>query len=296
MSNYILITGATGLIGQHLQALLIEKGYAIRTLTTQKVKSDGKQSFFWQPSANFIDENAFKDVDYIIHLAGASIGEGRWTKRRKTAILDSRVNTTRLLFEKVRHLSIPLKAFISASATGIYGSKTSETIFDEYSPVANDFLGDVCHQWEKAANAFSSIGIRTVTVRTGVVISKNAPALQKMLLPIKYGIGSPLGNGRQYMPWIHLDDLCRVYLRAVEDEQFTGSYNAVAPRHYTNREWMRTLARQTGKAFWFPPVPGFMLKLILGEMAIIILEGSRVHPRRLLAVGFEFHHRELELE
>lgn len=293
MPKTVLITGASGYIGRHLQQKLAEKGYAIRTLTTQKINSNVEDCFYWNPETGEVNKKAFESVDYIIHLAGASIGTHRWTEQRKKLITESRINSTKLLFNKIKLYKIPLKAFISASAIGYYGSVTNDTIFDEESPAADDFLGKVCMDWEIAASRFSNAGIRTVKVRTGVVLSKDAPALKKMLMPIKLGIGSPLGNGKQYMPWIHIDDLCNIYLRAIEDESFSGAYNAVAPQQITNREMMKTLAKIHHKPFMLPSVPAFLLKLMLGEMAVIILKGSRVVPKRLIEEGFLFQHTDI---
>lgn len=284
----VLLTGSTGLVGKSLVRVLKDAGFSVRRLTTRRELAVQEGYFLWNPAAKEADDRAFEGVEYIIHLAGSSIGNGRWTARRKKDILESRTLTAELLLAKVSQLQLPLKAFVSASATGYYGSATTETIYDEYSPAGRDFLADVCVQWEKAADRFQSAGIRTVKMRTGVVLAKGAPALEKMLLPIKSGLGGPLGNGRQYMPWIHLDDLCRLYLRAICDESMSGAWNAVAPEHITNRELMRTLARKLGKPFFFPPVPAFMLKLLLGEMAVIVTDGSRVSSRRLKATGFEF--------
>jgi len=284
----VLLTGSTGLVGKSLVRVLKDAGFSVRRLTTRRELAVQEGYFLWNPAAKEADDRAFEGVEYIIHLAGSSIGNGRWTARRKKDILESRTLTAELLLAKVSQLQLPLKAFVSASATGYYGSATTETIYDEYSPAGRDFLADVCVQWEKAADRFQSAGIRTVKMRTGVVLAKGAPALEKMLLPIKSGLGGPLGNGRQYMPWIHLDDLCRLYLRAICDESMSGAWNAVAPEHITNRELMRTLARKLGKPFFLPPVPAFMLRLLLGEMAVIVTDGSRVSSRRLKATGFEF--------
>ena len=203
----VLITGASGYISGHLQQKLKTKGYKVRTLTTNMLHSNVEDCFYWNPENQEINRKAFDSVDYIIHLAGANIGSGRWTKKRKQEILDSRVYTTKLLFDKVQLLKIPLKAFISASATGYYGAVTSDVIFDEEAPAAHDFLGNVCMLWENEADRFNELGIRSVKIRTGVVLSNDAPAMRKMLIPIRLCIGSPLGSGKQYIPWIHIDDL-----------------------------------------------------------------------------------------
>lgn len=290
----VLITGASGYVGRHLQKQLALQGYKIRTLTTKRINSNVEDCFYWDPATEEVNRNAFESLDYIIHLAGASIGTGRWTKKRKQLIIDSRVKSTKLLFKKIKLYRVPLKAFISASAIGYYGSITSDTIFDETAPAANDFLGDVCQKWETAADKFHKVGIRTVKVRTGVVLSQDAPTLRKMLLPIKLGIGSALGDGKQYMPWIHVDDLCEIYLKAIEDQSFSGAYNAVAPQHITNKEMMRTLAKTMRKPFWFPSIPAFILRLILGEKSDLLLKGSRITPKRLVENDFQFKFPELK--
>jgi uncharacterized protein len=282
----VLITGASGFIGRHLKDKLTTKGFRVRTLTTNLLHSNVEDCFYWNPDIDDLNRKAIESVDYIIHLAGASIGTHRWTKKRKQLILNSRVNSTKLLFDKIQLYKIPLKAFISASATGYYGSITSDAIFNEDSPAAIDYLGSVCAQWEAAADMFQESGIRTVKIRTGVVLSEDAPALQKMLLPVKLGIGSPLGTGRQYMPWIHIDDLCEIYLKAIQDKTFTGAYNAVAPEHITNKELMKILAKVYKRPFWFPQIPGFILKIMLGEMAYLLLRGSRVEAKRLIQKQF----------
>ena len=285
----VLITGASGYISGHLQQKLKANGYRVRTLTTNLLNSNVEDCFYWNPDNEDINRKAFDSVDYIVHLAGASIGGGRWTNKRKQLIIDSRVNSTKLLFDKVQLYKVPLKAFISASATGYYGAITTETVFDEDSPPSTDFLGSVCVRWEAAADMFQELGIRTVKIRTGVVLSKDAPALQKMLLPVKLGIGSPLGSGKQYMPWIHIDDLCSIYLKAIQDKTFSGAYNAVAPQHITNKELMKTLAKVYQRPFWFPKVPGFILKIMLGKMADILLKGSRVEPKKLMEKEFNYN-------
>jgi hypothetical protein len=186
-----------------------------------------------------------------------------------------------------------LKAFISASAVGYYGSSLSEKVMDEYSPAGRDFLASVCVEWERAVDLFSLAGYRTVKIRTGLVLGADAPALQKMLIPVKLGIGGPLGSGNQQIPWIAIDDLCMIYLKAIEDNTLKGSVNAVAPQSVTNRVFMKTLAEIFNKPFFMPPVPAIILKLLLGDMAVIITGGKAVYPRRLISVGFEYKYQNL---
>ncbi|MDD4490572.1 MAG: TIGR01777 family oxidoreductase [Paludibacter sp.] len=289
----VLITGSSGYISGHLQQKLKAKGYKVRTLTTNMLNSNVEDCFYWNPETEDINRKAFDSVDYIIHLAGTNIGSGRWTKKRKQLIINSRVNSARFLFNKVQLYKVPLKAFISASATGYYGTVTSDTIFDEEAPAAHDFLGNVCQQWENEADRFKELGIRSVKIRTGIVLSNDSPTLKKMLLPIKLCIGSPLGSGKQYMPWIHIDDLCEIYLKAIEDKTFTGAYNAVAPQHITNKELMKTLSKKLKKPFWLPSTPAFVLRILFGEKALLLLKGSRVKPKKLMEAGFEYRFPEV---
>lgn len=293
-TSTILITGATGYIGKALRKQLWEAGYHIRILSTSAASDPSKGIYHWNTAQGEMDEDALIGTDFIIHLAGASIGSGRWSTQRKKEIVDSRVLTTRLLLDKVVQLNISLKAFISASAVGYYGTNKAGSVFDENSPAGNDFLAEVCVQWEKESRAFADHGIRTVVVRTGVVLSRDSPALQKMLLPVKLGVGGPVGRGNQHVPWISLTDLCNIYRQAIEDDQFSGIYNAVSPQKVTNRELMKTLAEIYHKPFFMPAVPDFLLQILLGEMAMIVTEGNPIEPERLLQAGFQFEHVELK--
>jgi len=289
----ILLTGASGYIGKALQPVLKQAGYAVRILTTQPTDPKATDTFHWDPVRGMIDEKALKGVDYIIHLAGASVGTHPWTKKRRKLIMESRVKSTMLLYQKVSRLSISLKAFISASAVGYYGSSISDKVMDEYSPAGKDFLAGVCSEWERAVDLFSLAGYRTVKIRTGLVLGPDAPAFKKMLFPIKLGIGGPLGNGNQQIPWIAVEDLCNIYLKAIEDKTMKGAYNAVVPQSTTNRQFMKTIAETWNKPFFMPPVPAFLLKLLLGDRAVIITGGKAVYPRRLISTGFEYQFSDL---
>ena len=289
----ILITGATGYIGKALRQQLRESGYSIRILSTSAASDPSKGIYRWNINQGEMDINALIGTNYIIHLAGASIGAVRWSKQRKKEIHQSRVNSTRLLFRKTIENNIPLKGFISASAVGYYGTNKAGTVFNEQSPAGDDFLAKVCEAWENESKAFADVGIRTVVVRTGVVLCPDSPALQKMLFPVKLGVGGPIGRGNQYVPWISLTDLCNIYRQAVENEQFSGMYNAVSPHKVTNSELMKTLAEIYHKPFFMPAVPDFLLRLVLGEMAMIVTEGNPVEPQRLLLTGFQFKYPEI---
>lgn len=282
----ILVTGGTGFIGTALCDLLREKGYIVLILS--RTKSDIPNTFYWNLEEHYIDPEAIIKADYIIHLAGAGIVDKRWTKERKSILIDSRVKTANLLFEKTKELNPNLKAFISASAVGYYGATTSEKIYKENDAPGNDFVSDICKVWEKTTNQFNEINIRTVIFRTGVVLSKEGGALEKLSQPIKLGVGAALGSGEQYIPWIHLEDLCNMYLEAIENKKIEGIYNAVAPEHVTNKSLTKIIAKKLKKPLWLPNIPAFMMKLILGEMAVVVLEGSRVSSEKIMATGFKF--------
>jgi hypothetical protein len=201
--------------------------------------------------------------------------------------------TAKLLHETATSSGKRFKAFISASATGYYGSLTSEKIFSEEDTPADDFLGEVCRKWEEQADSFNSISSRVVRIRTAVVLEKSDSALSKYLLPAKFGIFPLLGSGRQFMPWIHITDLCRIYLKAVSDNKMEGAYNAVAPSFTDQRSFMKTLASVLGKPFFSPPVPAFILRIIMGEMASVVLAGSRVSSDKIISGGFSFRFPDL---
>jgi len=251
--------------------------------------------YFWNPEKREIDPNAFSGISTIIHLAGAGIGDARWTKRRKQVIIDSRVNTALMLLDEVKRQGIALETFISSSATGFYGAITSDRLYTEKDPPSNDFLGTTCRLWEEAADRFTETGARVVKIRTGIVLSPEGGALPKMTAPLKFGIAPVLGSGKQWLPWIHLVDLCNLYLKAVEDESLSGAFNAVAPEPVTMKTFMREAAKAMNRPFLPIPIPCFLLKTALGEMASLLLEGSRVSPEKIQGKGFEFRFPTLSL-
>ena len=291
----ILITGGTGLVGSHLRKRLEDKGYDVSILGRTRKNKKSIPTYIWDWSKQEIENEAIDTADYIIHLAGANIAGKKWTVNRKQLILDSRVKTGKLLFDKIKERNRDLKAFISASAIGYYGAITSDKLFTETDPAANDFLGDTCSLWEKSADRFKESGIRTVKIRTGVVLTSQGGALSKMITPVKLGIGSAIGSGKQYLPWIHIDDLCGIYIKAIEDTQMRGAYNAVAPDHKTNQEFMRVLAHVLKRPFLFPNVPAITMKLMFGKMSQMLLDGSRVSADKIVSTGYNFQFAELEL-
>jgi len=288
----ILITGGTGLIGKYLSVLLRSKGYKVTVLS--RSNSEAPNSYYWNIEGKFIEAEAIKEADYIIHLAGAGIADERWTKKRKKELIDSRVDSTKLLYENVLKLNPHIKGFIAASGIGYYGATTSAKIFTENDEIGTDFIASICKLWENESLKFDAINIRTVILRTGIVLAANGGAYQKMSKPIKLGIGSVLGNGKQYVPWIHIKDLCNMYISAIENENIHGIYNAVSPEHTTNEVLTKNIALSLNKKIILPNTPGFVLKTLLGKMAEILLEGSRVSAEKILATGFNFEYPTLQ--
>ena len=284
----VLITGGTGFIGKRLTAFLADNGYEVILLSRKVTNQRNATICKWDPEKGIIDADAFENVGYIIHLAGANIGEKRWTGKRKKEIIESRTMSARLIFNALKKSGKSIKAFISASATGIYGTVTSEHIFTEGDAPAADYLGNVCRQWEEAADLFSLSGIRTVKVRTAVVLNKSEGALAKLTMPAKFGFLVKTGTGDQYFPWIHPEDLCRIYLKAIEDPEMQGAYNAVAPGHVTQSGFMDILGKLMKKLVFPAGIPRILLRVALGEMSGVITEGSRVSSEKLIKAGFSF--------
>jgi len=290
----VLITGGSGLIGQQLCNRLQQKGYEVALLGRSNSPYTNTLSYTWNLHRNEIDKDAINACDFIIHLAGTNIGAKRWTSKRKEDIISSRIKSIDLIFNNLNKNNSKLKAFISASAIGYYGAITSEHIFSETDPPANDFLGQVCEEWEQAADQFSSLGIRTVKLRTGVVLSKQGGAFSKLQKPVQFGIASAIGSGKQYMPWIHMDDLCAIYILALENVKIEGVYNAVAPEHVTNKAFTRKLTQALGKPFWFPNIPAPAMRLLFGKMAVMLLEGSRVSSEKIETTAYKFLYPDLD--
>ncbi|MCU0471822.1 MAG: TIGR01777 family oxidoreductase [Bacteroidales bacterium] len=286
----IMITGGSGLVGRYLTSLLLAEGYKVSHLSRKQDQFGRVRVFRWDPGKQIVAPEIFEGIDYIIHLAGANIGEKRWTKKRKEEIRKSRVDSAQLIYRVITENSIPLKAFISASAVGYYGSVTSETILTENDHPTDDFLGITCRLWEEAACKFEKSGTRSVRIRTAVVLEKSDSALARMLIPARLGIFPRFGNGRQYMPWIHITDLCRIYLKAIQDDNMNGAYNAVAPEGTTNLRFMKTLARVMNRSGLCFPVPSFVLRTIFGEMSSVILKGTRVSAEKIMKAGFQFNY------
>lgn len=290
----ILISGGTGLVGRHLAAALTERGYEVMLLSRRDASDFTYSTYKWNPEQQEIAHDAITRADYVVHLAGVNISEERWTVDRKQEIVESRVKSGELLMNSIRKNNKKIRAFISASAVGYYGTETSEKIFIETDYPASDFMGTTCEKWEKPANGIAKQGIRSVILRIGVVLAREGGALPKMISPIQYGLGSALGDGKQYMPWIHMDDLIGIFLKSIEDEQMSGVYNAVAPDSTNNESFTQLAAKILKKPFFMPKIPAFVLRLVFGEMAVIVLKGSRVSADKIVQSGYQFIHPELK--
>lgn len=284
----VLITGGSGLIGTHLTSILISEGYYVSHLS-RFARDEGKvRVFSWDPEKQILDARVFDGIDHLIHLAGSNIGEGRWTENRKKKIAESRIGTANLLHRVVTDNKIHLRSFISASGSNYYGTVTSEKIFRENDMPGTDFLAETTRRWEEAAEKFEKSGIRTVRIRAGMVLAKNGGALQQMIKPASFGFVARTGEGSQYMPWIHITDLCNIYLKALNDPGMTGAWNAVAPQHVTQNEFIETLSIVMKKRVSPVSVPGWFMKLAYGEMADLVLKGSRLSSDKLRDAGFRF--------
>lgn len=292
----VVVTGGTGFVGKKLTQLLLDNGYSVTILTrTAKEYSAGVSYAQWNVEDGTIDEQAILDANYIVHLAGENIGAKRWTRNRKKAILDSREQSTQLLLATLQKHNKQLDAFISASGVGIYGAINDDVLCSETTPAANDFLGTVCQKWESAAQPIRDLGIRTVQIRTGLVLGKGDGVLQQLVPLFKLRLGSAIGSGKQFMPWIHIDDLCRIYLEAIINPEVQGPYNVAINDGTTNSIFSKTLASILGYSIWLPNVPAFLLQIVLGEMAQLVLTGRRVTSNKIEAIGFKFEFTQLNL-
>lgn len=299
MKLKVLISGGTGMVGQAITDLLLKKNYEVFVLSRQK-KQIGVKSFYWDYEKNEIDQEAIENADIIIHLAGENISGKKWSFEQKKKIIASRVQTTNLLKMAIEKSKNKPKAFLSASAIGYYGSFTSEQVFSEEDQAGKDFLADTVVKWEESVGHIRELGIPTAALRIGVVMSPKGGALPKMLMPVKFGVGSPLGNGKQWVPWISLSDLARMFVFVMEQKLLKEPspkmqiYNAVSPTHMTNAQMMKQLAKAVKRPYFFPAVPAFVFKLMFGEMSVILLEGSRVSSNKILEEGFSFYVLEIE--
>ncbi len=277
----VLITGGTGLIGQRLTQLLQQQGYTVTYLSRTPTRQTNVEAFGWNINKGQLDERAFQTADHIVHLAGAGIADSRWTEARKREIMDSRTRSTALLADALAQNQHHVKSVIASSAIGFYGGDTGDRPLRENSPAGTDFLAQVTRAWERAVEPITAQGIRTVRLRTGVVLATGGGALPKLVQPIRLGAGAPIGTGEQYLSWIHLDDICGLFIEAIKNEHWNGVYNAVAPKPVSNADLTRLIADVLDKPLILPNIPAFVIKLMFGELAITVLGGNYVMNRRL---------------
>ncbi|MFB6257428.1 MAG: TIGR01777 family oxidoreductase [Flavobacteriales bacterium] len=288
MSKKVLITGGSGFVGSHLTPAFQGMGYEVVHLSHRTpIGNEPVKTFHWDVHSKELDKGAFEGVDAVIHLAGAGVMDHRWTQEYKKVIEESRVRGTELLVESMRKLEEAPKTFISASAIGYYGSMTTDKPFKENDPPGDDFLAQVTRKWEEAADQAADMA-RVVKLRTGLVLDRDEGPLPQMARPIRFGVGAPLGSGNQYMPWIHILDICRAYIFALHKENMEGAYNVVAPEHVTNQEVTSSIAKVLNRPVFLPGVPEGIMKLALGERGSIALEGSPVSSEKLQQEGFDF--------
>lgn len=290
----VLITGGTGLIGQALTKELVDRGYSVIILTRGQsgaAKRSGVQYARWDVERHTIDKDAVGKADHIIHLAGANVAEGRWTEARKREIRDSRTKSGALLVKALKEYPNTIKTVVSASAIGWYGPDgqvPSPRPFAESDPAHPGFLGDTCRQWEDSIRPVVDLGKRLVILRTGIVLSTEGGAYKEFEKPLRFGVASVLGNGRQVVSWIHIADLVGLYLAALQNERWQGVYNAVAPEPVSNRELVLTIAKQRGTFYIATKVPEAALKAALGEMSIEVLKSATVSSRKVEEAGYQF--------
>ncbi len=289
MSRRIAITGASGFIGQALTASLRARGDTVIPVRRAK-PGDGELS--WEPGIGFLPTDGLSGVDAVVHLAGAGVADQRWTEAYKQEIERSRVVGTKTVVAALEAANPRPKVLVSASAVGWYGD-TGDVAVDESAPAATDFLGRVCVKWEDEATRAEALGVRVVRVRVGFVLAKHGGALAKVLPIFRAGLGGRLGNGRQWVPWIHLDDIVRIFELGLDDERLTGPVNAVSPNPVTNAAYTAALARAVHRPAIFP-APRFAVKLAFGEFAEAVFASQRVLPARLQALGFQFTHTDLD--
>ncbi len=293
MQKHVLISGGSGLIGTEITKQLLEKGYEVSHFSRSKKKDTRINTFVWDVDKGTYDSEAFaKQPDYLINLAGAPINK-RWTPEYKSEILQSRIDAIRLLFEGVHAQGYTPKAFVSTSAVGYYPSSLTDE-YTEKSKPGNDFLSEVCIAWEREAKLFEKLDVRTAICRVGIVLASNSGALPAIVKPIKFGLGAPLASGEQWMPWIHVKDVAKAFIEAMENKDLKGAVNAVGPYNVTNKQLTKAAADVLKKPLFLPKVPAFALKLALGEMAETALSSNKVLNKKLSSVGFNYQFEKLE--
>lgn len=283
----VLITGGTGLIGSRLSVALMSKGYQVSHLSRKENLKATFPAYKWNIDNGEVDVRALEQADYIVHLAGAGVADKPWTAKRKQLIIDSRVKSGALLQQKLKEIGKRPKAIVCASASGFYGNRSDEKL-DESAPKGQGFLSDVVEKWEAANDGFKDVTDRLTQLRIGIVLSTQGGALQKMLPSYKFRIGAYFGSGQQCYSWIHIDDLVGMFAHAIEEETVNGTYNAVAPNPVTNKYLAELIGKVTGKPALLVPAPAMVMRLVLGEMSTVVLDGARLSTDKIRAAGFDY--------
>lgn len=298
MNEKVLIAGGSGMIGRRLTKHLQSKGYEVRWLTSSGKNESGVKSFCWNYKSGEMDLAALDGVDYIFNFAGAGVIEKPWTESYKKEILESRTGTAKLLLKGIREMGLmtgekKIKSYISASAVGYYGDCGEEIVSETHSPAKN-FLGTTCKAWEDGATQFADAGIRTCIIRIGIVLAKEGGALPGLMRGIKFGFAGYLGNGKQFYPWIHIDDLCREFIFLMENINLSGVYNGVAPNPVRNKELVKQISLAKSVRAILLPVPEFVLSLMLGKRKVTVLDSCMASSEKIQKTGFEFEYESLE--
>ena len=292
MAN-VLISGGSGLIGKALSKLLIKNGHRVVHLGRKENLTSEIKCFRWDLTKNWIDARAFENVDTIVNLAGAGIADKSWTNERKKEILDSRVISSQLLIGEANKRLGQIKTFVGGSAIGFYGAVTTDKIYTENDLPGNDYMANVCVKWENEYHQLNE-NIRKVIIRTGVVLSNEAGALPKLVTPVKFGLGSAIGSGKQLIPWIHINDIVSLFYEAICNASMIGIYNGVSPNTISNNELNKAIAKQLKKPYFMPNVPSIMLKILLGEMAIMVTEGSAISAEKTCSIPYQYQFPKIE--
>lgn len=284
-----LITGGTGLLGRALGKALVAHGHEVRMLGRRAGAVDGIPVLVWDPSRRTMDPRALEGVERIVHLAGAGIADKRWSGSRVRELIASRADSAEFLLERSRTMDVRPKVIVSSAGIDRYGASTSDAILTEDDPPGDDTIGRICQAWESAVDRWEGT-CRTVKLRLPIVLAREGGALPRMATPVHWGLGAPLGTGRQWVNWVHIEDAVRAFMHALDDGSMSGAYHVTSSDPVRNRDFMRELARVLRKPFFLPAVPGFALRLVLGKMATVLLNGTRASHTKLLAMGFQLKH------
>lgn len=290
----VLIAGGTGLIGQRLSELLIQNNYDVVHLSRKAAKNSKFATYFWDVEQQIVDTKAFVNVDYVINLSGENIASGKWTAKQREKIINSRIDSNRLLKSAFIDTKFFPKKYISSAAIGYYGSSNIKEFNENSSPENSGFLSKTCQKWEESIQEIQQIGVSTAWVRIGVVLSSKGGALKEMISTAKYGLNLYFGNGKQFYSWVHIDDLCQIFLYLINNQEAAGVYNGCSPYSNTNFEIALALSKTIGINTMLISIPAFFLKLFLGEMSSVIMDSTKVVPQRLLKDNFSFKYENID--